>query len=175
VKMRISRLKLILLMAMSVFGLGASSEVLITYYFLKQSLPYCTAGSFSGIRLDCNVVLGSRYSQVFGVPLELFAVAYFVVNLLLVYVIAFGKESLFRRAVGILFVWRFIGLMIVPYLVFIELFVLNAICVYCTIMHLAIVTDFVVISYLLFYRGGLGTDPEPGVPDVEAEDPSRLP
>ncbi len=149
--MRVSRTKFLILIVMSVIGLLAASEVLFSYYLFKQSLPFCTAGSFYGISLDCNLVLGSKYSQLFGIPLELFAVAYFVINLVLVYLVAFGNEKTFGRALNTLFAWRFVGLMIVPYLVFIEFFILKAVCVYCTIMHVAIVADFIVISYFLFF------------------------
>jgi len=145
--MRITKLKLFVLVVMSLFGLGAALEVLISYYYLNQSLPFCQPGTF----YDCSRVLGSSYSQIFGIPLELFAVAYFVVNLALVYLIAFGGENIFRRALGVLFVWRFLGLMIVPYLVVVELFIIHAICIYCTMMHVAIVSDFIIISYLLFF------------------------
>ena len=155
--MRISRLKLLLLVAMSLFGLWASGMVVVVYYYLKQALPFCPSNSGPGIVLNCDAVLGSSYSQVFGIPLELFAVAYFIVNLLLVYLIAFGRESVFRTSLNVLFVWRFIGILIVPYLVFVELFLIRAICVYCTVMHVAILVDFAVISYLLFFKdGGLG-------------------
>lgn len=44
------------------------------------------------------------------------------------------------------------GIIIVPYLVFVELFLVRAICIYCTMMHVAIVADFIIISYLLFYK-----------------------
>lgn len=150
--MRISWLKLLLLMAMSVFGLWASSMVVIVYYTLKQELPFCPYEGGPGIALNCYAVLSSRYSQVFGIPLELLAVGYFMVNLILVYFIAFGSDRLFRTSLKTLFGWRFIGIIIVPYLVFVELFLVRAICVYCTMMHVAIITDFIVISYLLFYR-----------------------
>ena len=150
--MRISRFKLILLVAMSVIGLIAAGTVLVTYYELKTSPPFCTAGSVGGIALDCNAVLGSRFSQFFGIPLEFFAAGYFVVNVALVFLIAFGSEGVFGGALNILFGWRFLGLIFVPYLVGIELFVLKAICVYCTMMHIAIVADFAVITYFLFYR-----------------------
>ncbi len=164
--LRITRLKLLILVVMSLFGLGAALEVFITYYYLGQSLPLCTPGGF----FDCARVLGSTYSQFFGIPLELFAAAYFIVNLALVYLIAFGSDRVFQRALGAIFIWRFLGLMIVPYLVFIELFVIHAICVYCTMMHVAIVADFIIISYLIFYKGGIGaqvaldTAPEAKVP-----------
>jgi uncharacterized membrane protein len=59
---------------------------------------------------------------------------------------------LFRTSLKALFGWRFLGIVIVPYLVFVELFLAKAICVYCTIMHVAIIADFLIISYLLFYK-----------------------
>jgi uncharacterized membrane protein len=150
--MRISWPKLLLLAAMSVFGLWASSMVVIVYNTLKQSLPFCPTQQGPGVVLNCDSVLSSRYSQIFGIPLELFAVAYFIMNLLFVYFIAFGSNRLFRLSLNILFGWRFLGIAIVPYLVFVELVLIKAICVYCTIMHAAIIADFVIISYLLFYK-----------------------
>ncbi|HYC11108.1 MAG TPA: vitamin K epoxide reductase family protein [Nitrososphaerales archaeon] len=153
-KMRISKLKLLLLMAMSIFGLWASTEVIIVFDLLKGQLPWCPQGGapFFGLQVNCDAVLGSRFNQILGIPLDLFAVIYFVINLALVYTIAFGGDSIFRRALTVLFAWRFIGLIIVPYLVSIEVFILGAICVYCTIMHVAIVIDFIIISYFLFYK-----------------------
>jgi uncharacterized membrane protein len=152
--MRISKLKLVLLMAMSIFGLWASMEVVIVFDYLKSALPFCPKGGapFFGLQVNCDAVLGSRFNQIAGIPLDLFAVGYFVVNLGLVYLVAFGSESVFKRALTILFAWRFVGLIIVPYLVSIEVFILGAICVYCTIMHVAIVLDFIIISYFLFYK-----------------------
>jgi uncharacterized membrane protein len=158
---------------MSLFGLGAALEVFFTYYLLGQSLPWCQPGGF----LDCARVLGSTYSQIFGIPLELFAAAYFIINLGLVYLIAFGSDRVFQRAINAIFIWRFLGLMIVPYLVFIELFILHALCIYCTMMHVAIVADFIIISYLLFYKGGigahLGSEPLPPE-DLGASPPAPL-
>jgi uncharacterized membrane protein len=151
-KMRIIWPKLLLLVAMSVFGLWASSMVMIVYYTLRQTLPFCPLQQGPGIALNCYAVLDSRYSQVLGIPVELFAVAYFIINLLLVYFIAFGTDRLFRISFNALFGWRFLGIAIVPYLVFVELFLIKAICTYCTIMHIAIVADFLIISYLLFRK-----------------------
>jgi uncharacterized membrane protein len=154
--MRISWPKLLLLVAMSAFGLWASSMVLIIYNALRQPLPFCPKPSSLsvGVVLNCEAVLDSKYSQVFGIPLELFAIAYFILNLLLVYFIAFGSDRLYRTSLKILFVWRFLGIAIVPYLVFVELFLIKAVCIYCTTMHVAIIADFIIISYLLFYKKG---------------------
>jgi uncharacterized membrane protein len=168
--MRISWPKLLLLVAMSVFGLWASSMVMIIYYALKQTLPFCRLppSPGPGVVLDCDAVLDSKYSQVFGIPLELFAIAYFIIILLLVYFIAFGSDHLFRTSLNVLFGWRFLGIAIVPYLVFVELFLIKAICTYCTIMHIAIIADFIIISYLLFYNKGRGQRLHHSLPALKA-------
>ena len=153
--LRISWPKLGLLLAMSIFGLWASSMVVVVYYTLRQSLPFCPVTRGPGIVLDCNTVLSSSYSQIFGVPLEIFAVAYFVTNLGLISLVAFAGDSMSHRSFNTLSVWRFFVVLIVPYLVYIELAVLRAICLYCTMMHIAIVADFVIISYFLFYKSGM--------------------
>ncbi|MDG6901986.1 MAG: vitamin K epoxide reductase family protein [Nitrososphaerota archaeon] len=149
--MRISKLKLIILVAMSAVGLWASGTVLVIYYTLGQALPLCPTGSYFGIHLDCGAVLGSQYSKILGIPLELLALFYFAVNLAMVYLFAFGSDRVSSLSLQALFLWRFIGVAIVPYLVFVELFLLRAICVYCTIMHAAILLDFLVVSYFLFF------------------------
>ena len=119
---------------------------------VETGTPLLSISRGPGIALNCYAVLSSRYSQVFGIPLELLTVGYFIVNLILVYLIAFGSDLLFKTSLKTLFGWRFIGIAIVPYLIFVELFLVRAICIYCTMMHVAIVADFIIISYLLFYR-----------------------
>jgi len=140
---------------MSAIGIWASATVLIIYYTLNQQLPFCPTGTYNVfgllIHLDCGEVLSSSYSVVFGIPLELLALVYFLVNVSMVFVIAFASDRTAKFTVNLLFVWRFLGVALVPYLIFVELFLLHAICVYCTIMHAAILIDFAVISYLLFF------------------------
>jgi len=81
-KRRVSRKKFALLVAMSIFGLWASSMVMVVYFTLNQQLPACRIGSRGQpIRIDCQAVLSSSYSSIFGVPLELLAVFYFIINL----------------------------------------------------------------------------------------------
>lgn len=172
--MRISRLKLLVLVAMSLFGLWASGTVLVIFYTLNQQLPLCPTGTFLGIHFDCGAVLGSAYSKIFGVPLELLAMGYFLVNLGLVYFVAFGSARISGATLEILFGWRFIGIIIVPYLLFVELFIIRAICVYCTMMHVAIIADFIVISYLLFF-GKNAMWHEEELPQPGAEEPTARP
>lgn len=170
-KRRVSWKKLAFLVAMSIFGLWASSMVLIVYYTLNQPLPACKLPTPGTITVDCQAVLSSPYSSIFGVPLELLAVFYFIINLAFIYLIGFGPEKIFRISFRTLFVWRFVGLAMVPYLLFVELGILRAICIYCTMMHIAIVVDFGIISYLLFYKKNIGTF---GPPDSLGSQPAAL-
>jgi uncharacterized membrane protein len=157
-KRRVSWKKFSILIAMSIFGLWASTMVLVIFYELHQAPPFCTIPQqTSGISINCEAVLSSPYSSIFGIPLEVLAVGYFIVALGLIYLVSFGPESIFRKSFKSLFVWRFVGLFMVPYLLVVELLILRAICLYCTMMHIAIVTDFAIISYLLFYKKSLGT------------------
>ena len=151
--MRISRPKFLVLIVMSLVGITASSMVFYIYDTLGQQLPACQEPvTFLGAVINCVTVLSSKYNTVFGINLDILAIVYFFVNLALVCVVAFGSNRLFGRAYRILFVWRFLGLIIVPYLITIEFVILKAICVYCTIMHVAILVDFAIVTYFLFYK-----------------------
>lgn len=171
--MRISKFKLIVLVVMSAIGLWASSSVLVIFYTLNQQLPFCPTGSIFGLHFDCGAVLSSPYSKIFGFPLELLAMGYFLVNLGLVYFVAFGSERVSEATLEILFGWRFIGIIIVPYLMFVEFFIIHAICVYCTLMHIAIIADFIVISYLLFFgKNALWHEEDLGEQDATVPNPA---
>ncbi|MCL5018015.1 MAG: vitamin K epoxide reductase family protein [Candidatus Parvarchaeota archaeon] len=154
--MRISFGKFLILIVMSIFGLWSSGMVLFLFYTLHNPLPFCQVGSqSSGIAINCYKVLNSSYDSIFGVPLDVLGAVYFIINLALIYIVSFGKNKYYRRAFIALFGWRFFGLFLVPYLVFLEIFVLKAICVYCTIMHVSIIVDFIIITYFLFYKKSL--------------------
>jgi uncharacterized membrane protein len=156
--MRVSPLKLLILVVMSIVGLIASSIVLYLYNTLHQQLPACTSNqTFWGIKINCNDVLGSSYNSIYGFNLDILAVAYFIVNLALILLVAFGSNWLYERAFKALFAWRFVGLAIVPYLMTVEFVILRTVCIYCTIMHVSILVDFIIITYFVFYKRNVRT------------------
>ena len=171
--MKANPLKLLILVVMSAVGLTSSSIVLYLYYYLHQQLPACTSGySFLGIRIDCNDVLGSSYNNLYGFNLDILAVSYFIINLALIFMVAFGSERLYDRAFKVLFGWRFVGLAIVPYLMTVEFVILKTICIYCTIMHVSILIDFFIITYFVFYKKNIRTFLAPGQTQPVAEESS---
>ncbi|WP_069808062.1 vitamin K epoxide reductase family protein [Vulcanisaeta thermophila] len=142
---------LTLLLTFSVVGLFASAVVVYTYYYLRTLPPFCTSfkSPFPGVTADCEVVLSSRYSDVGGVPLDVLAAVWFVINIVLVIVYDLAGGSLALLAIRFLYFWRFIGIVVVPYLIYVEFFILHAICIYCTVMHIMIIVDFVALTLYL--------------------------
>ncbi|EQD44338.1 Vitamin K epoxide reductase [mine drainage metagenome] len=129
--------------------------VIYEWSILHTPPPFCVLGnttSTAGITLNCAKVLSSPYSSAFGVSLEALAAVWFIINLILIILVVSARTSVARRSIDVLFAWRFLGLAIVPYLIYLELFVVRAICLYCTIMHGAIIIDFAIITYLVFSK-----------------------
>jgi uncharacterized membrane protein len=153
VRLRATPVELALLLTMSSFGLAASALVLYEFYTLHRLPPLCQYHPNSGgIQLNCYAVLTSPYSRVGPFSLDALAAAWFIINICLSLIVCLAPLAAARLALRALFAWRFVGIAVVPYLVYVELAVIRAICLYCTIMHAAILVDFAVISYVLFSR-----------------------
>ncbi len=154
--MRCSRRDFIILTAMSIIGIISALTVVYELGVVHTLPPFCKLGNVSGVQLDCAKVLLSPYSNInifgFDFSLDFMAAAWFVVNIMLVIALVTVGSDTAKKVFKGLFAWRFIGLAIVPYLVYLELFVVHSICIYCTIMHGAILIDFGIISYLVFSR-----------------------
>ncbi|MGC9071465.1 MAG: vitamin K epoxide reductase family protein [Acidilobus sp.] len=143
--------ELALLLSMSAVGLASSSLVLYEFYTLHRLPPFCEYHPHTvSIQLNCYAVLTSPYSRLGPFSLDALAAAWFIVNIALALLISLAPLAIARLSLTAIFWWRFIGVAVVPYLVYVEVFIVRAICVYCTVMHCAILADFGVISYLLF-------------------------
>ncbi len=155
--MRCSRKDFVILTAMSIIGIISAMTVIYELNVVHTLPPLCELGNVSGVQINCAKVLLSPYSSInilgFNFSLDFLAAGWFVVNIILVIALVTMADSHARAVFKGLFAWRFIGLAIVPYLVYLELFVVHSICVYCTIMHGAILVDFGIISYLVFSKG----------------------
>ncbi|AEA13578.1 Vitamin K epoxide reductase [Thermoproteus uzoniensis 768-20] len=138
----------VLLIAFSVGGLISSALVLYMWYILGRMPPGCylPQAILPGVTVDCVAVLSSPYAHIGPVPLDGLAAVWFVLNIGLV--VAYFRT--FKNGVlTSLFYWRLVGIAVLPYLLYIELVVLKALCLYCTIMHIFIIIDFILISIFL--------------------------
>ena len=100
--------------------------------------------------VDCDVVLGSMYSEIFGIPLSLLGALYYLTVLVL------GIAYLKRRKnvlLQLLFGVTAIGFLTSLYLIYIQAFVLNAYCPFCMISALTSIILFVSLWVMTISRG----------------------
>jgi uncharacterized membrane protein len=123
-------------------GLGVSLYLTIAHYNARVILA-CPA---TGI-VNCAKVTQSPQSAILGVPVALLGLLYFVAITPLHLPAAWRSESgLLRRARVAAAV---AGILMVLYLIYTELFTLDALCLWCTAVH--------VITFLLFVVTLVGT------------------
>ena len=109
-----------ILVLLAVLGIAVAGYLAGTK--LSGALPVC--GPLQG----CETVATSEYSEIMGVPVALFGVAYSVVALVTSLVWWRGGN---RRALYLLYGMGLLGLLAVAYLTYLELFVIEAVCIWC--------------------------------------------
>lgn len=131
--------------------LGAAVSAYLTYdTFAGGSTLACPEGE----TLNCAKVTESQWSKLFGIPVAPLGLAFFAVLAFL------SRPVLFRRP-GVRYdrlrlAWAGVGMAMVLYLVWAELFRIHAICLWCTVVH---VLTFVVLVVLIF--GQILIEPAP--------------
>ncbi|HEX5367967.1 MAG TPA: vitamin K epoxide reductase family protein [Dehalococcoidia bacterium] len=136
--------------AVSVAGMAVAVYLTSVHY---ASVPL--ACSSSGV-VNCEQVLHSRYSEVLGIPWSLGGIAWFAISGLLAIVgLRQSPEPDALQPAQV--VWALFGLAVVFYLIGVELIGVKHICIWCTSMHVLILTTLVLV---LFRR------PEPAVEEA---------
>jgi uncharacterized membrane protein len=133
-------------LVLSVLGLAVAIYLTVEHYTASASLA-CPESAV----INCQKVTTSDQSVVFGIPVALLGLIFFVAMVPLCLPAAWRSrrpELRWGRLGAAL-----VGVGFVFYLVYTELFTLNAICLWCTAVH--------VITVLLFAVVALGTAAEP--------------
>lgn len=113
-------------LVIAVLGLAVSAYLTVEHFTAETSLA-CP----EGVVVNCTKVTTSQWATLFGVPVALLGLGYFVVMTLLVSPPAWRQARLDPvRIAG-----AGTGVLMVLYLVYIELFAVNAICLWCTAVH----------------------------------------
>ncbi len=113
--------------------LGLADSVYLTYVHYAPQALICSS---TGI-INCALVITSQYSVVFGIPLAIYGLVWFIVQLALLFI---------RRNNDIKIAWSGIGLVAVAYSA-VSMHLLGKICEYCVALDVIIVLVF--ITYLL--------------------------
>ena len=117
-------------------GLLISAYLTATHYFAEQVPLACSTGGI----VDCEQVTHSAESMVGPLPVAVLGVVWFAGYLLLL-----GARAMSARPNGLInlhMVWAVLGLASVFYLVYAELFLIGALCLWCTGVHVIVALLF---------------------------------
>jgi len=154
----------ITLLALSAIGAVISIYLIITHYD-KQTLVCSTGGL-----VNCERVLSSSYSLVPGTALPISIPGFLWFGALGLLAVCAWRVWPNRRALLIAeVVWTAVGMLSALYLVYAEIVRLDAICIWCTALHIIILLTLIISTILLQQSGEEAFDEE-----EEAEDTSRI-
>jgi uncharacterized membrane protein len=99
-------------------------------YSRGSETPICRSGG----KADCLAVYSIPQAWILGFHLSSIAPYYYGLTLALALI---STITWWEPALRVLAITQWGGLLMVPYLVYLELFIARAICIYCTIMHVS--------------------------------------
>lgn len=130
----------IAIIVLSVIGVADSAYLASIHY---ENVPLvCSASSV----IDCSQVLHSSYSAIAGIPVAVFGLVWFAVMALL------ALRPIGWTAVA----WTAIGVASVLYLVYVELFRIDKICLWCTFAHVLVIA---ILGLVLVLASASGREP----------------
>ena len=155
-----------LLVAFVLIGLGASGASTYVHAQLLSDPAYV---SFCDVNatVSCSQVYLSRYGSVARLPVGYLGVLWFALSGLLLVGARRGTPKLRARVPAYLFAWSTVGLAVVLYLAYASFVVLNAVCLLC-------VTVYVAVAGLFVVTGASASIPMSQVPGLASRDLRRL-
>lgn len=112
----------------------------LTYEHYRQVIPPCTVNRFLPIISDCGKVLRSSYSVMFGVPLAVAGVIQYSLLLITLILLAIYRKKIYSYWI---ILQSMIGAIFSLYFIYIQLVILNSICIYCMLSAF--------ISFMIFF------------------------
>jgi len=125
-------------LVLSVYGLGASIYLTITH-FEPKALACVSNSTF-----NCEKVTQSPQSEIFGIPVAMLGLAFFVPMLVLCLPVAWRAAD--RRIHLARLAMVVVGMGMVLYLISAELFAIKAICLWCSSVHAATFLLFIIVA-----------------------------
>ena len=128
---------------------GSVNASYLTYEHFKYQSTGSDMVCYVHIMGDCNDVLQSKYSEIFNVPVALLGLGYYLFVLSLLVFIYFTKNK--TKSFFLLSLITAVGFLFGLILVYLQLFVLEAVCPYCMLSALISVLLFG-IDYIYFIK-----------------------
>lgn len=133
------RAGVVLILILAFFGLADS--IYLTQHELSGTPLLCNIQNLSG----CNIVAASQYSHIFGIPLAEFGILFYAVLFVLAALEIVVFDQLLRRALQAV---SFVGVLSSLYSTFLQIFVINAACIYCVASALITLFIFILASLI---------------------------
>jgi len=127
-------------MLLTLAGLAVATYLTIEHYTASITLACPETGVF-----NCRRVTTSAQSTILGIPVAVLGLVFFAVMLPTCLPAAWRSPHPALRWGRVIFALTGIGFVV--YLLYAELFVLNAICLWCTTVHAIIITLFALIAF----------------------------
>jgi uncharacterized membrane protein len=124
-------------LASAMAALGASIYLTVEHYDRHVTLA-CPEGA----TFNCTKVTTSRWSELAGIPVAVLGLVYFVGMTVLLAIPGVHRALEIVRVVG-----ASAGVVMVLYLVYVELFRVDAICLWCTAVHVLTFIMFVAVLW----------------------------
>lgn len=132
-----------ILLAFALMGLASSLGSLYVHYQMLASPSYLSFCDVSAT-VSCGAVERSAYATLWGVPVALFGVGYYVVIMLLLAASVRGPGRLPEHATGYIFALSTLGLGASLFLAYAAFFIIKAVCLMCMVTYIAVIGLFLV-------------------------------
>jgi uncharacterized membrane protein/predicted DsbA family dithiol-disulfide isomerase len=134
-----------LLLAFVALGLAASGYATYVHYRLLNDPTYLSFCDVSAT-VSCTEAYASRFGSLFGVPVALLGLLWFVLVLLLAWPAARSRDrsGFASNADGYLFVLATVALSFILYLAYGAFFVLKVVCLLCVTTYVAVIGIFLI-------------------------------
>jgi uncharacterized membrane protein len=136
-----TRRAVLLTLPLALLGLGVSAYLTYEHYSASVTLACPDTGA-----INCVKVTSSSYSELAGVPVALLGLLYYGGVVVLCLPVAWRAAGTWVSRLRIATLAS--GVVFVVYLVWTELFRIEAICLWCTVVHVTTVTLFAVVVLL---------------------------
>ena len=139
-------------LALSIAGLGIATYLTVTH-FDKVALVCSDSGA-----INCAKVTTSPQSVIFGIPVAMLGLAFFIPMIALCLPVAWRTAD--RRIHLARLILTISGVGLIIYLITAELFIIKAICLWCSGVHLVTFILFVIVvtASPVVLAPGYGTD-----------------
>jgi len=118
----------------AVLGLGVSGYLTWGHYFDQASINNTCPLGKTTTAICCGCVTTSAQSMIFGLPVALYGLLYFVGMIAICLPVAWRSPSMWIARLRL--VGAVAGMGMVLYLISMEAFVIHHVCIYCSVVHL---------------------------------------